>query len=191
MGRCLDALETKLKELGTEHVEGGNFQAAARERTGAGNLCADVSVSPKKSQKSRSPRGSVFMRVTVRTLCLLVSCVKVVVSVARVVIRDTLHLLVHQGCEPFKSHSAVSQNIHRCVTCIHRTAPHHTTPLNTLQHHSTPSHRAQTRTTQHAARTTARTHTRTHATCRTSHTHMRRHTHTDGLHGCVECRAAT
>ena len=25
MERCLDALETKLKELGTEHVEGGTF----------------------------------------------------------------------------------------------------------------------------------------------------------------------
>ena len=41
------------------------------------------------------------MSVTVRTLCLLVSCVTVVVSVARAIIRDTLHLMAHQGCEPF------------------------------------------------------------------------------------------
>ena len=40
--------------------------------------------------------------VTVRTLCLLVSSVSVILSVARVVIHDMLHLMVHQGCDPFQ-----------------------------------------------------------------------------------------
>ena len=41
------------------------------------------------------------MCVTVRTLCLLVSSVSVILSVARAVIHDMLHLMVHQGCDPF------------------------------------------------------------------------------------------
>ena len=53
------------------------------------------------------------MCVTVRTLCLLVSSVSVILSVARAVIHDMLHLMVHQGCDPFLfNHSAVSQNGH-------------------------------------------------------------------------------
>ena len=52
------------------------------------------------------------MCVTVRTLCLLVSSVSIILSVARVVIHDMLHLMVHQGCDPFPSNSAVSQNGH-------------------------------------------------------------------------------
>ena len=52
------------------------------------------------------------MCVTVRTLCLLVSSVSVILSVARAVIHDMLHLMVHQGCDPFINHSAVSQNGH-------------------------------------------------------------------------------
>ena len=43
------------------------------------------------------------MRVTVRTLCLLVSSVSAILSVGRAVIHDMLHLMVH---------SAVSQNGH-------------------------------------------------------------------------------
>ena len=39
--------------------------------------------------------------VTVRTLSLLVSSVSVILSVARAVIHDMLHLMVHQGCDPF------------------------------------------------------------------------------------------
>ena len=39
------------------------------------------------------------MCVTVRTLCLPVSSVPVIMSVARVVIHDMLHLMVHQGCD--------------------------------------------------------------------------------------------
>ena len=41
------------------------------------------------------------MCVTVRTLCLLVSSVSLILSVARAVIHDMLHLTVHQGCDPF------------------------------------------------------------------------------------------
>ena len=52
-----------------------------------------------KSQKLRSPRGSVLLCFTVRTLCLLVSSVLVILSVARAVIHDMLHLMVHQGCD--------------------------------------------------------------------------------------------
>ena len=52
------------------------------------------------------------MCVTVRTLCLLVSSVSVILSVARAVIHDMLHLMVHQGCDPLQNHSAVSQNGH-------------------------------------------------------------------------------
>ena len=42
------------------------------------------------------------MCVTVRTLCLLVSSVLVILSVARAVIHDMLHLMVHEGCDPFQ-----------------------------------------------------------------------------------------
>ena len=66
-------------------------------------VCRDTGGSEEKSLKLRSPRGSVLMCVTVRTLCLLVSSVSVILSVARAVIHDTLHLMVHQGCDPFKS----------------------------------------------------------------------------------------
>ena len=48
------------------------------------------------------------MCVTVRTLCLLVSSVSVILSSARAVIHDMLHLMVHQECDP----SAFSQNGH-------------------------------------------------------------------------------
>ena len=41
------------------------------------------------------------MCVTVRTLCLPVSSVPVIMSVARVVIHAMLHLMVHQGCDAF------------------------------------------------------------------------------------------
>ena len=54
-----------------------------------------------------------LMCVTVRTLCLLVSSVSIILCIARAVIHDMLHLKVHQGCDPFLSHSAVSQNGHR------------------------------------------------------------------------------
>ena len=51
------------------------------------------------------------MCVTVRTLCLLVRSVSVILSVARAVIHDMLHFMVHQGCDPLKiipqSHSLV------------------------------------------------------------------------------------
>ena len=40
------------------------------------------------------------MCVTVRTLCLLFSSVSVILSVARAVIHDMLHFMVHQGCDP-------------------------------------------------------------------------------------------
>ena len=43
------------------------------------------------------------MCVTVRTLCLLVSSVSVILSVARAVIHDMLHQMIHQGCDPFVS----------------------------------------------------------------------------------------
>ena len=52
------------------------------------------------------------MCVTVRTLCLLVSSVSVILSVARALIHDMLHLMVHQGCHLFLNRSAVSQNGH-------------------------------------------------------------------------------
>ena len=78
------------------------------------------------------------MCVTVRTLCLLVSSVSVILSVARAVIHDMLHLVVHQGCDPFEiipqSHKMVMMSVPRLDT------PHHTTPQrNTTQHntHST------------------------------------------------------
>ena len=55
------------------------------------------------------------MCVTVRTLCLLVSSVSVILSVARAVIHDTLHLMVHQGWDPFKiipqSHNMVMMSV--------------------------------------------------------------------------------
>ena len=41
------------------------------------------------------------MCVPVRTLCLLVSSVSVILSVARAVMYDMLHLMVHQGFDPF------------------------------------------------------------------------------------------
>ena len=41
------------------------------------------------------------MCVTIRTLCLLVSSVPVILSVARVVINGMLHPMVLQGCDPF------------------------------------------------------------------------------------------
>ena len=66
------------------------------------NFCRDTSESEEKSQKLRSPRGSVLVCVTVRTLCLLVSSVSVILSVARAVIHDMLHLTVHQECDPFQ-----------------------------------------------------------------------------------------
>ena len=52
------------------------------------------------------------MCVTIRTLCLLVISVSVILSVARAVIHDMLHLMVHQRCDPFLNHFAVSQNGH-------------------------------------------------------------------------------
>ena len=41
------------------------------------------------------------MCVIVRTQCLLVKSVPVILNVARAVIQDMLHLMVHQGCDPF------------------------------------------------------------------------------------------
>ena len=64
-------------------------------------FCRGTTGSEEKSQKLRSPRGSVLMCVIVRTLCLLVSSVTVILSVARAVIHDMLHLMVCQGCDPF------------------------------------------------------------------------------------------
>ena len=82
------------------------------------------------------------MSVIVRTLCLLESCVPVVVSVACVIIRDTFHLLPQQGREPFRinpqSHKT-SMSVRHLHTphhsAPHRTTPHHTTPLNTHPQH--------------------------------------------------------
>ena len=55
------------------------------------------------------------MCVTVRTLCLLVISVSVILSVARVVIHDMLHLMVHQGRDPFQiipqSHKMVMMSV--------------------------------------------------------------------------------
>ena len=41
------------------------------------------------------------MCVTVRTMCLLVSSVSIILSVVRAGIHDMLHLMVRQGCDPF------------------------------------------------------------------------------------------
>ena len=55
------------------------------------------------------------MCVTVHTLCLLVSSVSLILSVARAVIHDMSHLLVHQGCDPFyiipQSHKMVIMSV--------------------------------------------------------------------------------
>ena len=46
---------------------------------------------------------TMLMCVTVRTMCLIVSSVSVILSVARAAIHDMLHLMVHQDVIPFKS----------------------------------------------------------------------------------------
>ena len=78
-------------------------------------VCRDTSESEEKSQKLRSPRGSALMCVTVRMLCLLVSSVSVILSVARAAIHDMLHLMVHPGCDPFQitpqSHKMVMMSV--------------------------------------------------------------------------------
>ena len=55
------------------------------------------------------------MCVTLRTLCLLFSSVSVILSVARAVIHDMLHFMVHQGCKILyiisKSHKTVMMSV--------------------------------------------------------------------------------
>ena len=66
------------------------------------------------------------MCVTVRTLCLLVSSVSVILSVARAVIHYMLHLMVRQGCDPFK---IIPQSRQMVMTSVpHLDTPHRTTP---------------------------------------------------------------
>ena len=64
-------------------------------------VCRDTSESEERSPELRSLQGSVLMCVAVRTLCLLVSSVSVILGVARAVIHDMLRLMVHQGCVSF------------------------------------------------------------------------------------------
>ena len=70
-------------------------------RTPISVVCKDTRKSEEKSQQLRSHRVGMLMCVTVRTLCLLVSSVSVILSVARAIIHDMSHLMVNQGCDPF------------------------------------------------------------------------------------------
>ena len=77
---------------------------------------------------SRHPK--LLMCVTVRTLCLLVSSVSVILSVARAVIHNMLHLIVRQGCDLFKI-------IPQAHTMVMMPVPHLDTPhLTTLTTHT-------------------------------------------------------
>ena len=102
------------------------------------------------------------MCVTVRTLCLLVSSVSVILSVGRAVIHDMLHPMVHQGCDSFQ----IIPQSHKMVTM---SVPHLDAPLSPRLPLSptlpSPPH----------THTHARTHPRTHAP-----THPRTHAHAQG-----------
>ena len=91
---------------------GERVQGLGEERRGIITLLPLPFTKPKTSLRfGRRERSSnpplpyhppMLMCVTIRTLCLLVISVPAILSVTRAVIHDTLLLMVHQGCDPFK-----------------------------------------------------------------------------------------